>query len=75
MQFADLMIDQSQQEMQQLVYTYEGARDLEGVFVSAESLFEHDSQRLFEEGWLLKAVSHRGSILSPCLAVVATYKK
>jgi hypothetical protein len=73
MQLADLMIDPSQQTGQQLVRTYESARDLDGTFVSAESQFEHDCLSLLEEGWQLKGVSHRGSIVVPCVAVIATY--
>jgi hypothetical protein len=73
MQLADLVIDPSQQAGQQLVRTYESARNLDGTYSSAESQFEHDCLALLEEGWQLKGVNHRGSIVMPCMAVVATY--
>lgn len=75
MQLADLTIDQPQQETQQLVRAYEGALDLDGTFVTAESQFERDSLGMTVEGWQLKVVSHRGSIVSPGVVVVATYEK
>jgi hypothetical protein len=73
MQLADLMIDP--QQAQQLIRTYEGLVDLEGVFTSAESQFEQESLALVEEGWQLKQVSHRGTIVSPSVAVIATYER
>lgn len=74
MQLADLTIDQPQQT-QQLIHTYEGMFDLEGAFTSAESQFEQESLALVEEGWQLKQVSHQGTIVSPRLAVIATYER
>ena len=74
MQVADLVIDQSQQQTRQLVRTYEGTFGLDDTFVSAASKFEHDCLILSEDGWRLKQVSHRGSIVFPH-AVVATYEK
>lgn len=73
MQLADLTIDQPQ--TQQLVRTYEGMFDLEGVFASAESLFEQESLSMVEDGWQLKQVSHRGTIVTPRVAVVAIYER
>ncbi len=75
MQLADLTIDQPQQQTQQLIRTYEGALDLEGVFASAESQFEMQSLAMVEDGWQLKRVSHRGTIVSPRLSVVAVYEQ
>lgn len=75
MQLADLMIDQPQQQTQQLVRNYEHTLDLEGAFVNAESQFERDCLALVEEGWQLKLVSHRGTIVAPRAVVVATYEK
>jgi len=75
MQVADLTIDQPQSETQQLVRTYEGLFDLESVFTSAESQFEQESLAMVEEGWQLKQVSHRGTIVSPCVAVIAIYER
>ena len=74
MQLADPMIDQPQQT-QQFIQTYEGMFDLEGVFSSAESQFEQESLALAADGWQLKQVSHRGTIVSPRLAVIATYER
>ena len=74
MHVADLVIDQPQQQLQQLVRTYEGAFDLDNAFVTAESKFEHDCFVLSEDGWRLKLVSHRGSMVFT-YAVVATYEK
>lgn len=73
MQLADLTIDQPQ--TQQLVRTYEGMFDLEGVFASAESQFEQESLSMVEDGWQLKQVSHRGTIVTPRVAVVAIYER
>ena len=73
MQLADPMIDQPQQETQELIRTYEGLFSVTGAFTSAESQFEQESLALVEEGWQLKQVSHRGTIVSPRLAVIATY--
>lgn len=75
MQLADLTIDQPQQQTQQLVRTYEGMFDLEGAFASAESRFEQDSLDMVEEGWQLRQVSHRGTLVSPRIAVVAIYER
>jgi len=75
MQLADPMIDQPQQQTQQLIRTYEGVFNLEGVFSSAESQFEQESLSMVEEGWQLKQVSHRGTIISPRVAVVAIYER
>ncbi len=74
MHVADLVIDQPQQQTQQLVRTYEGTLDLDNTFVTAESRFEHDCLALAEDGWRLKLVSHRGSIVFTH-TVVATYEK
>jgi hypothetical protein len=74
MHLADLVIDRPQRQLQQLVRTYESALDLDNTLVTAESKFEHDSLTLAEDGWRLKLVSHRGSIVSPHV-VVATYAK
>jgi hypothetical protein len=74
MQLADLTIDQPQQT-QQVVRTYEGMFDLEGLFTSAESLFEQESLAMVEDGWQLKLVSHQGTIVSPRLAITATYER
>lgn len=74
MHVADLVIDQPQQQIQQLVRTYQGALDLDNTFVTAESKFERDCLILSEDGWRLKLVSHQGSIVSPH-AVVAAYEK
>ena len=73
MQLADLMIDP--QQAQQLIRTYEGLVDLEGVSTSAESQFEQESLAMLEDGWQLKLVSHRGTIVSPRVAVMATYER
>lgn len=75
MQLADLTIDQPQQKKEQVVRTYESVPDLDGEQRTAESQFEHESLRMVEEGWRLKVVSHRGSIFSPCVVVIATYEK
>jgi hypothetical protein len=74
MHVADLVIDRPQQQLQQLVRTYESALDLNNTLVTAESKFEHDCLALLEDGWRLKLVSHRGSIVLPH-AVVASYEK
>ena len=74
MHVADLVIDQPQQQIQQLVRTYQGALDLDNTFVTAESKFERDCLNLSEDGWRLKLVSHQGSIVSPH-TVVAAYEK
>jgi hypothetical protein len=74
MHVADLVIDQSQQQIQQLVRTYEGTFGLDNTFVSAEGKFEHDCLTLSEDGWRLKQVSHRGSIVF-LHAIVARYEK
>ena len=73
MQLADPTIDQPQ--TQQLMRTYEGMFDLEGVFTSAESQFEQESLAMVEDGWQLKQVSHRGTIVSPRVSVIATYER
>jgi hypothetical protein len=75
MQLADLTIDQPQQQTQELIRTYEGMFDLDGVFASAESQFEQESLVMVEDGWQLKQVSHRGTIVSPRVAVVAVYER
>ncbi|MEO7020982.1 MAG: hypothetical protein ABI234_12580 [Ktedonobacteraceae bacterium] len=75
MHVVDLTIDQPQQSMQQLVRTYENILSLEGASVSAVSQFESEGLTLLEEGWQLKLVSHRGSMLVPQIMVVATYEK
>lgn len=75
MQLADLTIDQPQIQTQQLIHTYEGQLDLEGVFASAESQFERESLSMVEDGWQLKQVSHRGTIVSPRVVVIATYER
>ena len=75
MQLADLTIDQPQQQTQQLVRSYEHTFDLEGAFVNAESQFERETIALVEDGWQLKQVSHRGTIVAPRAVVVATYEK
>ena len=74
MHVADLVIDQPQQQTQQLVRIYEGTLDLDTTFVTAESMFERDCLALSEDGWRLKLVSHRGSIVFT-YGVVATYEK
>jgi hypothetical protein len=74
MHVADLVIDQTLPQKQQLVRTYEGALDQENMFVTAESKFERDCLTLSEDGWRLKLVSQRGSIVFPH-TVVATYEK
>jgi len=74
MQLADLTIDQPQQQIQQIERAYENTSGLEGASVDAVSQFESECLVLLEEGWRLKQVSHRGSILSPRM-VVATYEK
>ena len=73
MHVADLVIDQPTPQMQQLVRTYESALDLDDTFVTAESKFERDCLTLSEEGWRLKLVSHRGSIVLPH-TIVARYE-
>jgi hypothetical protein len=75
MHVVDLIIDQPQQSIQQLVRTYAHIFALDGTAVSAESQFEHEGLALLEEGWQLKVVSHRGSMLMPQEKVVATYEK
>lgn len=75
MQLADLMIDEPQTQTQQLIRTYEARLDQEGVVTSAESQFEQESLAMVEEGWQLKQVSHRGTIVSPRVAVVALYER
>ncbi len=75
MQLADLTIEESQQQTQQFIRTYEGVLDLEGVFASAESQFEQESLSMVEDGWQLKQVSHRGTVVSPRTVVVATYER
>lgn len=75
MQLADLTIEQPQQQTQQLIRTYEGQFDLEGAFASAESQFEQESLSMVEDGWQLKQVSHRGTIVSPRASVVAVYAR
>ncbi len=75
MQLADLTIDQAREQVQQLVCVYENTLDLAGTFETAASQFERACHTLVEEGWRLKQVSHRGSILSPQAAIVATYEK
>jgi hypothetical protein len=75
MQLADLVIDQSEEAVRQLVNTYESVLGLDGMFVTAVSQFERDCLALSEEGWQLKRVSHRGSIVFPAAVVVATYEK
>ncbi len=75
MQLADLMIDEPQTQTQQLIRTYEARLDQAGVVTSAESQFEQESLAMVEEGWQLKQVSHRGTIVSPRVAVVAIYER
>ena len=75
MQLADLMIDQPQEQTQQLIRTYESLFDLEGVLASAESQFEQEHLVMVEDGWQLKQVSYRGTIVSPRLAAVAIYER
>jgi len=74
MYVADLVIDQPKTQTEQLVRTYESALDWDNTFVTAESKFERDCLTLTEEGWQLKLVSHRGSIILPH-TVVARYEK
>ena len=69
MQLADLTIDQPQQQTEQLVRTYVNILDAEGTSVAAVSQFESDCLVLVEEGWRLKQVSHRETM------VVAMYEK
>lgn len=75
MQLADLTIEQSQQAGEQLVSTYKGVLNVDGMFISASRQFESESLTLLEEGWQLKRVSHRGTLLSPEALVVAIYEK
>ena len=64
MQVVDLEIEQH------LVRTYETILD-----VTAEAQFELEGQSLAEEGWQLKQVSQRGTIVSPAFAIIAAYRK
>lgn len=75
MQLADLAIDQPQQALQRLVRTYDSAFSYDGTFVAAETQLERDCFSMTEEGWRLKKVSHRGSIVSPSMVVIATYER
>jgi hypothetical protein len=75
MHVADLVIDRPQQQLEQLVRTYECALDLDNMLVTAESKFEQDCLALAEDGWRLKLVSHLGSIVLPRNTVVARYEK
>ena len=75
MHVADLVIDQPQQQIQQLVRTYESALDADNTLVTAESKFECDCLALSEDGWQLKLVSHWGSIVFPHTVVIARYEK
>ena len=74
MHVADLTIDQPQEQIEQLLRTYENTFDQDGAVVTAVSQFESECLVLLEEGWRLKQVSHRGSIVSPH-SVVATYAR
>jgi hypothetical protein len=74
MHVADLVIDQPKPQTQQLVRTYEGVPGPDTTFVTVESQFERDCLILSEDGWRLKLVSHRGSIVLPH-TVVARYEK
>lgn len=74
MHVADLVIDQPQQQTEQLIRVYENTFDQEGAAVAAISQFESECLVLLDEGWRLKQVSHRGSIVSP-RSVIATYEK
>lgn len=75
MQVADSAIEQLQQAEEQLVLTYERVLNADGVFRSAVSQFESECLTLVEEGWQLKRVSHRGSLIFPEAVVVAIYEK
>ncbi len=75
MQLADLTIEPSQEEIQRLVCTYEDISDAEGTVETAVAQFEHACLKLLTEGWQLKRVSHRGSIVAPYVAIVAIYEK
>ncbi len=74
MQLADLEIDQLQTQTQQTERTYADILDQDGAWTSAESQFEQDCVAMLVEGWQLKLVSHRGSIIAP-QTVVAIYAK
>jgi hypothetical protein len=74
MQLADLTIDQPQQQTEQLVRTYTNILNADGDTVEAVNQFESECQVLLEEGWRLKQVSHKGSIMVP-QAIIATYAK
>jgi hypothetical protein len=74
MQLADLTIDSLQQQTEQLIRTYSSNFNLDGAFVNATDLFEHESLVLLEDGWRLKQVTHQGSLVSP-QTVVAVYAK
>jgi hypothetical protein len=74
MQLADLVIEQPQQAVE-LVQTYESILGFEGVISTAVSQFERSCLALSEEGWQLKRVSHRGSLVFPDAVIVAVYAK
>jgi len=75
MQLADLTVEEPQTQTQQLIRTYEARLDPAGALLSAESQFEQESLVMVEEGWQLKQVSHRGTIVAPRVAVVAVYER
>ncbi len=71
----DLIVDQPQQSTEQLIRTYRTLLEQDGAFVSAVSQFEQEGHTLAEEGWQLKLVSHKGSMLEPRTVVLATYER